>query len=89
MSYGNEGQLLGNDIPNCYVSDVKMLLQWTKGMTLQREDKRLWWSRGSVLPLSTQVCGFKPGRSRQDFPGRKNTQHTFLQRGSKAVGPML
>ena len=31
--------------------------------------KRLWWSGGSVLPLSTQVCGFKPGRSRQDFSG--------------------
>jgi len=25
----------------------------------------------SALPLSTQVCGFKPGRSRQDFQGRK------------------
>jgi hypothetical protein len=43
---------------------------------------------GSVLPLSTQVRGFKPCRSRQDFAGRKNPQHTFLQRGSKAVGPM-
>jgi hypothetical protein len=27
--------------------------------------------RGSALPLSTQVHGFKPGRSRQDFQGRK------------------
>jgi hypothetical protein len=24
---------------------------------------RLWWSRGSVLAISTQVRGFKPGRS--------------------------
>jgi hypothetical protein len=50
--------------------------------------RQLWWSRGSVLPLSTQVHGFKPGRSRQDFSGRKNPQHAFLQRGSKAIGPM-
>jgi len=41
-----------------------------------------------VLPLSTQVQGFKPGRSRQDFSGRKNPQHVFLWRESKAVGPM-
>jgi len=30
----------------------------------------------------------KPGRSRQNFSGRKNPQHAFLWRGSKAVGPM-
>ena len=50
--------------------------------------KRLRWSRGSVLPLSTQVHGFKPSRNRQDFSGRKNPQHAFLRKGSKAVGPM-
>jgi hypothetical protein len=50
--------------------------------------KRLWWSRGSVLFLSTQVRGFKPGRSRQDFSGRKNPQRPFLQRGNKAIGPL-
>jgi hypothetical protein len=33
--------------------------------------KQLRWPRGSVLPLSTQDCGFKPGRSCQDFQGRK------------------
>ena len=33
--------------------------------------QRLRWSRGSALPLSTQVRGFKPGQSRQDFQGRK------------------
>jgi hypothetical protein len=41
-----------------------------------------------VLPLSTQVRGLKPGRSRQDFSGQKNPQHAFLRRGSKAVCPM-
>jgi hypothetical protein len=49
--------------------------------------KWLRWSRGSVLPLSTQDRRFKPGRSRQDFSGSKNPQHAFLQKGSKAVGP--
>ena len=34
-------------------------------------DQRLRWSRGSELPLSTQVRGLKPDRSRQDFQGRK------------------
>jgi hypothetical protein len=47
------------------------------------EYKRLRWSRGSVLPLSTQVRGFKTGRSRQDFSGRKNPQHAFLRRGNR------
>ena len=41
-----------------------------------------------VLPLSTQVRRFKTGRSRQDFSGRKNPQHVFHWKGSKAVGPM-
>jgi len=50
--------------------------------------KWLRWSRGSMLPLSTQVRKFKPGRSRQDFSGRKNPQHAFLRKGSKAVGPV-
>jgi hypothetical protein len=39
--------------------------------------------------LSTQGRGFKPGRSRQDFSEQKNPQRAFLQRGSKAVDPML
>ena len=49
--------------------------------------QRLRWSSGSVLPLSIRVRGFKPGRSRQDFSGRKNPRHAFLRKGSKAVGP--
>ena len=32
---------------------------------------RLRWSRGSVLAFSTQVSGFKPGRSRRIFKGKK------------------
>ena len=35
------------------------------------EEKRLRWSSGSVLAFSTQVRGFKPGRSRRIFKGEK------------------
>jgi hypothetical protein len=34
-------------------------------------NKRLRWSRGSVLTFDTQVRGFKPGRSRRFFQGEK------------------
>ena len=33
--------------------------------------QRLRWSRGSVLAFSTQVRGFKPGRSRRIFRAKK------------------
>jgi hypothetical protein len=33
--------------------------------------QRLRWSRGSVLAFTTQVRGFKPGRSRRIFKGEK------------------
>ena len=42
----------------------------------------------SMLASGTQVCGFKPGRSRWIFYGRKNPQHAFLRRGSKRICPM-
>ena len=63
---------------------------WWRGVSLSQGVKQPWheqlrWSRSSVLPLSTQVRGFKPGRSRQDFSGRKNPQHASLWRGSKAA----
>ena len=51
------------------------------------QTQQLWWSRGSVLPLSIQVRGFKPSRSRQDFSGRKNHQHAFLRKGVKPWVP--
>ena len=40
--------------------------------------ERLRWSRGSVLAFSTQVRGFKPGRSRRIFKGETNPQHPSL-----------
>ena len=46
--------------------------------------KRLRWSRGSVLAFGTQVRAFEPSH----FSGRKNPQHAFLRKGSKAVCPM-
>jgi hypothetical protein len=48
----------------------------------------LRWSRGTVLAYRTQVLCFKPGRIRGDFQGEKNSEHSFLLKGSKAVGPM-
>ena len=57
-------------------------------MTSKVLTERLQWSGGSVLAFSTQGRGFKPGRSRRIFKDEKNPQHTFLRRGSKAVGPM-
>ena len=34
---------------------------------------RLQWSRGSVLAFNTQVCGFKPGRSRRIFRAKNSS----------------
>ena len=42
---------------------------WISGVFTQIG--RLRWSRGSVLAFSTQVRGFKPGRSRQIFRVKK------------------
>ena len=38
-----------------------------------KDDLRLRWSRGRVLAFSTQVHGFKPGRSRQIFRAKKSS----------------
>ena len=43
--------------------------------------RRLRWSRGSVLAFSTQVRGFKPGRSRRIFKGRKNSSARLPSEG--------
>ena len=70
------------DVLLCVESNI---LLWTVPGPRQQRPR---WSRDNVPPLSTQVRGFKPGRSRQDFSGQKNPQHAFLRRGSKAVGPV-
>jgi hypothetical protein len=41
-----------------------------------------------VLAIGPKVRGFKPGRARWIFKGGKSPQHTFLRKGSEAVGPM-
>ena len=51
------------------------------------QSTRLRWSRGSALPLSTQVLGFKPGQIRQNFSGWKNPQRAFLRREVKPLFP--
>ena len=43
--------------------------------------QRLRWSRGSVLAFSTQVRGFKPGRSRRIFKGEKILSTPFFGGG--------
>ena len=67
---------------------MKQLQKYTKEGSSNIKRKRLQWSRGSVLPLSTQVRGFKPGRSLQNFSRRENPQHAFFRKASKAVGVM-
>jgi hypothetical protein len=42
----------------------------------------------AALASGTQVRGFKPGLSRRIFRAKKNPQHAFLRRGSKAIGSM-
>ena len=54
----------------------------------EHNEKRLRWSRGSVLVFGTQVRGFKPDRSRRIFQDKKDPEHSFLRKGSKAVCPM-
>jgi hypothetical protein len=52
----------GNDLSNCYVSDMKMLLQWTKGTTLQREDlinskySVYWKGRKYIYSMVPNTC---------------------------------
>ena len=48
----------------------------------------MWWSRGSVLAFGTpKFAGSHPAEA-VGILGRKNPEHAFLRRGSKAVGPM-
>jgi len=45
----------------------------------------LRWSRGSVLAFSTQVCGFKPGRSRRIFRAKKSSARLSSEGISRVV----
>ena len=44
-------------------------------------EKRLRWSRGSVLAFSTQVSGFKHGRSLRIFRGEKKSSAHLSSEG--------
>jgi hypothetical protein len=55
----------------CHISSGLHHKRISRNEARQVECKWLRWSRGSVLPLSTQVRGFKPGQSCQDFSGQK------------------
>ena len=39
-------------------------------------------------PLVPKFAGSNPAEAVRIFQGKKNPQHAFLRRGSKAVGPM-
>jgi hypothetical protein len=41
-----------------------------------------------VIATGPNGCGFNPSQTRRIFKDYKTLQHTFLQMGSKAVGPM-
>ena len=43
---------------------------------------------GIILATGPEVRGFKPGRDRCILSERKKPEYDFLQKGSKAVGPM-
>ena len=53
----------------------------------EKYNKRLWWSRGSVLAFCTQVRGFKPSRSRGIFQGEKILSTPFFGREVKPFVP--
>ena len=62
----------------CLKSNKKKLLLYMKTharlfIYIYNITKRLQWSRGSVLAFSTQVRGFKPGRSRRIFRAKKSS----------------
>ena len=49
----------------------KLISEYVVKNTTIYSCKRLPWSRGGVLAFSTQVRGFKPGRSRRIFRAKK------------------
>jgi len=69
---------------------VVAVIRLTIMMTTIRfvDDKRLQWSRGSVLAFGTQVRGFVPGQSRRIFRAKKILGTPSFGGEVKAVGPM-
>ena len=63
-----------------YVCMCSMFFIWAL-MMMVSDHERLRWSRGSVLAFSTQVRGFKPGRSRRIFKGRKKSSARLPSEG--------
>ena len=41
-----------------------------------------------ILSTGSEVCRFKPGQGQWIFSERENPEYDFLQKESKAVGPM-
>ena len=49
---------------------------------------RSGWSVVIILATGSEIREFKPGRGRWIFSERKLPEYDFLQKGSKAVGPV-
>ena len=63
---------------------------------ISRNSDKFKWEDGDpcgpvviILATGSEVRVFKPGRGRWIFSERKSPEYEFLQKGSKAVGPML
>ena len=52
-------------------SPCTICVLYNSSFFIQYSWRRLRWSRGSMLVFGTQICGFKPGQSRQIFKGEK------------------
>ena len=62
---------LTRDFRDYWEGTRKEKTYFSPNILLLTKIKRLLWSRGSVLDVSTQVRGFKPGRRRRIFKGEK------------------
>jgi hypothetical protein len=62
-------------------------VSYTMALLTKISLERLRWSRGCVLAFSTQVCGFKPGRSHRIFQGEKILSTTSFGREVKPLVP--
>ena len=70
--------------------NIKALGSFETSGTTYTMAERLRWSRGAIeacWPLVPNFAGSHPAEAVR-FLGQKNSQHAFLRRGSKAVGPM-
>jgi hypothetical protein len=66
---------------------AKVCRRKQKSTTCKLSESGFYGLEVACWPLVPKIAGSHPAEA-VGFLGRKNPQHTFLQRGSKAVGPM-